>query len=93
MMMTAIAAVGFENQSTGAMPTDAEQLVHDAEVAIEHQAEDRGIGDFADHDRGEEGEAEKPARPEQRRVQEHREHRGQRDHHRHLDDQDQRVCS
>ncbi len=69
-----------------------EQLVDDAEFVVEHQPEDRGIGDLADHDGCEEGKAEQPARLEQRRMQQHGQHRRQRDHDRHLhDEDDQRV--
>ena len=65
MMISAIAGVALENQSTLGQADRAQQLVDDAEIEVEHQPEHGGVGDLADHHRREEGEAEEAARLEQ----------------------------
>ena len=65
MITVAIAGQGWFSQSGVGRPKAESEAFTAPYCAIEDQPEHGGIGDLADHDRREEGEAEDPARAEQ----------------------------
>ena len=65
MMTVAIAGHGWFSQSGVGRPKAESEAFTAPYCAVEDQPEDGGIGDLADYDRREEGEAEDTARAEQ----------------------------